>query len=450
VNKDQRAEAERLRREVEKSGSRVRNLSFDIKQAKDRLAELEKTLKGKKRGKDDDKTRLEYKELSERAKAASDAVIMIEDKIRDAKLAIADSASRSSALRTEYNTEFENRILAKKSSRHHPFIQQAMVEGKCGICGANGPTVTKVVQARVEANECPFCATSIAVGKDDAKMMERLKGLDAALSREKKMLDSKSIQIGQFETERAKRIEERDVLAKELSDFTAEHRAVVTQIGKAEGGFTDLKGIFEEQINGITRDRDEEREHGRATEVKYRAAQRKLEQQYLNVRANFVPRFNDLAKLFLGVDLDITLDNRENVTLVLEVKKSKRRAEYQLSESQRFFIDIALRMAFAQFAASNGSGAPLYIDTPEGSLDLAYEDQAGQMIARFASEGHKVFLTANINTSELLASIASNAKACGMEIQRLYQWTEMSEVQEQHEAKFEKRLNEVEKLAKRK
>jgi len=107
-------------------------------------------------------------------------------------------------------------------------------------------------------------------------------------------------------------------------------------------------------------------------------------------------------------------------------------------------------MAFAQFASPSDAGAPLYIDTPEGSLDLAYEAQAGQMIARFASEGHKVFMTANINTSQLLGSIAKQAHGSGFNIQRLYRWTEMSEVQEKHESKFDRTLNEIEKLAKRK
>ena len=91
--------------------------------------------------------------------------------------------------------------------------------------------------------------------------------------------------------------------------------------------------------------------------------------------------------------------------LVLEVKRTKRRADYQLSEGQDLFIDIALQMTFAKCDSTNGAGAPAYIDTPEGSLDLAYEAQARQMIARFANDGHRILMTANINTSELLRSI---------------------------------------------
>jgi hypothetical protein len=168
----------------------------------------------------------------------------------------------------------------------------------------------------------------------------------------------------QLESERAKRIEERSAIEKELKDFEDENRSVVTRGGKTSTNFTDLRKIYDEQIATITKQRDEQREHSKKTDQEYRIAQKKLEQQYLNVREKFVPNFNALAKLFLGVDLDIGLENRENVTLVLEVRKTKRRADYQLSESQRFFIDIALRMAFAQFASPSGMGAPLYIDTP--------------------------------------------------------------------------------------
>lgn len=286
------------------------------------MADIESALKGKKGGKDEAKTYAEFEDLDERAKKAAEGVTAIEDKIRDAKLTIADSAARFSALRNEYNAEFSNRLNAKKSSRQHPFVQQALLEGKCGVCGADGPPVTKAVKAKVTSNQCPLCNTDLPVGKEDSKMMARLKELDAAFAREKKILDSKSLYVSQLETERQKRIDERNGLEKELKEFVEKNRNVVTRGGKGASEFADLKKIYEEQIQSITRQRDEELKHGKKTEEEYRAAQKKLEQQYLNAREKFVPRFNSLAKLFLGVDLDIALESRQNVTLVLEVKRS--------------------------------------------------------------------------------------------------------------------------------
>lgn len=448
VNKDQRATVERLRREVEKSESRVRNLSYDVKQTKDRLADIERMRSGTKGDKQEIKTYAEFEALNERVKEAAEAITLVENKIRDAKLAIADSAARSSALRTEYNAEFTTRLVGKKSSRQHPFVQQALLEQNCAICGATGRSVAEHVKEQVSANRCPFCSTDIPAGREDSKMMARLRELDAALSREKRLLDSKSLNVNQLEAERLKRLEECNAVEAELEEFEEKNPSLVKRGVKADASFADMRAVYEEQIQSITRQRDEERAQGKKTDHEYRMAQKKLEQQYLDVREKFVPLFNKLANLFLGVDLDISLETQENVTLVLEIRKTKRRAEYQLSESQRFFIDIALRMAFAQFVSPMDSGAPLYIDTPEGSLDLAYEDQAGQMIVQFAREGHKVLMTANINTSQLLSAIATNSRDCGLGFQRLYRWTEMSEVQEKQEANFDKILDDLEKITK--
>jgi len=448
VKKEQRAEVEQLRRESEKSASRVRNLSYDIKQAKDRLGELETVRKGKKSAKEDTKTYEEYEILADKVEEASAAIQRIEAKIRDSKLAIADSAARSSALRAEYNQEFENRLRTQQSPRQHPYVQQAILDGKCNVCGATGSSVSDNIKVEIEKKHCPFCGTPFLGGKQDARIMSRLMELDKALGRERKILDSKSLQVNQLEAEKQECNEELRALQKELKDFEEENKDIVTRSSTSGKGLADLSKVYEQQIQSLTRQRDEEREDGRKIDQKYRSAKKQLEQQYLDVRAKFVPEFNALATLFLGVDLDIVLENRENVTLVLEINKSRRRAEYQLSESQRFFIDIALRMAFAKFVSSDGGGVPLYIDTPEGSLDLAYETQAGQMLAKFATDGHNVFMTANVNTSQLLQSLATSAKSCGFEAQRLYRWTELSSVQEKQETKFDQTLNMLERLAK--
>ncbi|MGP1666970.1 MAG: hypothetical protein ACTS5I_13870, partial [Rhodanobacter sp.] len=270
VNKDQRADVERLRREVEKSGSRVRNLVFDIKQVRDRLADIELAAKGKKGAKENAKTYEEYVALSDRAQKAAGGLTLIEDKIRDTKLAIADSAARASALRNEYNAEFANRLNAKKSSRQHPFVQQAILEGKCGICGASGAAVGRAVKAKIVANVCPFCSTALPVGKEDSKMMARLMELDGALAREKKILDSKSLQVNQLETERLKRAEVRNVIEKELKDFEEKNKAAVTRGQKGSSSFADLRAIYEQQIQTITRQRDEERAHSKKTTDEYR------------------------------------------------------------------------------------------------------------------------------------------------------------------------------------
>jgi hypothetical protein len=133
-----------------------------------------------------------------------------------------------------------------------------------------------------------------------------------------------------------------------------------------------------------------------------------------------------------------------HTSLVLELRSSARREHHQLSESQRFFLDIALRMALAHFASNRTAPATLFIDTPEGSLDIAYEARAGEMFAEFVATGHDILMTANVNTSQLLKKLA---RACGpdrMQLARMTEWGELSDVQLQEEELFVEAYAQIE------
>ena len=105
-----------------------------------------------------------------------------------------------------------------------------------------------------------------------------------------------------------------------------------------------------------------------------------------------------------------------------------------VSESQRFFIDIALRMALSEYMADGA--ATLLIDTPEGSLDIAYEARAGSMFSKFVAEGNRVLMTANLRSSQLVLRLARLQKSAGMQVVRMTDWTDLSEVQQSEEALF--------------
>jgi hypothetical protein len=102
-------------------------------------------------------------------------------------------------------------------------------------------------------------------------------------------------------------------------------------------------------------------------------------------------------------------------------------------------------MAVARFISKSGSPAALFIDTPEGSLDIAYEIRAGELFAAFVELGHSILMTANINTSRLLLALAKRCTASRMTLVRMTEWAELSDVQEQHEAEFAEAFAAIEK-----
>ena len=118
-----------------------------------------------------------------------------------------------------------------------------------------------------------------------------------------------------------------------------------------------------------------------------------------------------------------------------------RKDQYQLSESQRYFLDIALRMALIEYSGQEGC---MLIDTPEGSLDIAYESRAGRMFASFAASSHDIIMTANINSSQLLLQLAAKCGTARMNLVRMTDWSILTEVQLEESENINNAYNAIE------
>jgi hypothetical protein len=150
-------------------------------------------------------------------------------------------------------------------------------------------------------------------------------------------------------------------------------------------------------------------------------------------------RLVDKTAFFKGLRVDIELEHRQGkndtgFVLLLSLEDQVRSVAVDVSESQRFFLDIALRMALTEFMSE--TVATLMIDTPEGSLDISYEARAGQMFSNFAERGNFLLITANLRSSALLERLAGKQKRRGMQIERMTDWTDLSEVQQREEGLF--------------
>jgi hypothetical protein len=85
------------------------------------------------------------------------------------------------------------------------------------------------------------------------------------------------------------------------------------------------------------------------------------------------------------------------------------------SEAQRFFLDIAFRMALIDLATELTSHKATFLcETPENALDMSYVSNVVNMFLRFAKRGHNLLLTANIQ----LGGIAQQLLRAGRPSQR--------------------------------
>ena len=175
-----------------------------------------------------------------------------------------------------------------------------------------------------------------------------------------------------------------------------------------------------------------------------------LENIYRRVQVDFLPIFKKFAKEFTGLDLDMTLvsvtdDGRKMFKFILQIDDTNRDNEFELSESQRFFIDIALRMAIVTFVCSKTTASTsMLIDTPEGSLDIAYETNAGSMFYEYIAANQKMIITANLNSSGLIQTLAGKTKFEKFELISMLKWAKLSSVQNTHFELFERSISTIE------
>lgn len=172
-----------------------------------------------------------------------------------------------------------------------------------------------------------------------------------------------------------------------------------------------------------------------------------MRQHYATMAETFIPTFQQYAKSFIGLDIDVELRNVSGMpSLVVSVNGSDRRLRYQLSESQQYFLDIALR--FSLIENIHSERAFMLIDTPEGSLDVAYESRAGRMFADFVTKGYSVIMTANINSSQLLLKLAELCGEQKMKIERMTEWTILTQVQQEEQSVIEDAYEKIEEKLK--
>ncbi len=148
-------------------------------------------------------------------------------------------------------------------------------------------------------------------------------------------------------------------------------------------------------------------------EAQVLARRSELEKDYKEFRTAVNRRVNQLRALyatyateFLGVDCELsetmTYDLMALKLFVPKFNNKVRDTPESCSEAQRFFLDIAFRMALLDLSHDNGKQPSTFIcETPETALDMSYIDNVVQMFEKFMLKGHTMLFTANIQTNSV-------------------------------------------------
>lgn len=413
-----------LRRKIEKADSQARNLQYQATTARNRKRDLLARVERASPTEVDD----DYERHKRERASVSDRLDRVRDDLASTKLQ--DAQLQASLVQAERSYEEAFAALMRPRPGAHPVVVAAVQSGTCPLCAT--PDIRAQVETVLADHCCPLCRS--AISDDHLEAEPDLDALDADLVRRREDAAATAALLRDLNDEEARLSEELALLDADGDEAPDDETVPLTASAVAA-----LIAQFDKEAADATKRRDEFRARRDAFSKELAPVARELAQRYASAEEAFVPLFTELAHSFLGLEVEVYLQQRAGrPSLVVAVEGSERRSFDQLSESQRYFLDIALRMALIQHIAGPGLGGCLLVDTPEGSLDISYEARAGDMFANFVAAGNRLVMTANINTSQLLLQMAT---ACGserMQIVRMMEWTRLSDVQADGEALFDR------------
>ncbi|KUJ71543.1 hypothetical protein [Thiomicrospira sp. WB1] len=422
--------------ESERIASHIRNTQWAISQAKKAISESLKDI---------DIGILDMEkaqELQEEIDSIQDEIELLERQKRDEESLLAQEVQNKFDKEIKFRNLFKNFSSRTLQTKFYKKVEQSIIDQSCFSCGSTSEESIKNIRKLTDSECCPVCNTYIEKNELNEGLTSELTKADLEIQEAQAEIVKIEEKCSNLNNRITAQITSKEQLQSEL------HQLVPEGFSIEEHENTIKKNSHIDALEKTKRKYIEEKAK---IDKSYAEGFKLLADQYLTIENKFVPLFKKLAQKFIGVEVEINMDmspnkkpNHKKPPLSLFIGGSARAAKHELSESQRFFIDIALKMSLIQFATKEDENVTMLLDTPEGSLDIAYEAMVGEMFSQFALK-NSLFLTANLNSSKILTQLAKNCGHQKMHVERMTGWADLSQVQQDSEGLFNDAYDEIAK-----
>jgi len=439
-----------LKRDMEKLESNARNARWQATQINNTIQDLINTQKKREENNWED-LKKQYDNLFSKVEETEETFKNIE--VEYDTLLKRQNIINSEILqqKIKYKRLFSQYSEPRSKLLNNPYVILSKKENKCFLCGSSGHYIIENIERKLHLDKCPVCDTVLNEGddKEQDQLLKQIREVDIKISGKNSALEEL---IFETETKKAEleRAEYNYYASKEaLSEFEKENSNIIFD-KTGDKPIDDLIEEYQKQFNRFDKDSKQFYKQRDKIRPEYENLLQKINLAYKEAEEYFVPLFKKFAKNFIGLDLNTSFKKKgRDIVLYFELMGTARTESFQVSESQRFFLDIALRMALATYLSKENNEATILIDTPEGSLDIAYESRVGKMFADFVVDyNQNIMMTANINASQLLISLAEKCGEGKMQFRRMLEWTDLTEIQKEGEYLFEKVFKNIENALK--
>lgn len=302
-----------------------------------------------------------------------------------------------------------------------PLERTLVNEGRCQACGAKSKLIRETAINHKHNGECMICSSKIEIAEEyDPKVIEMINNLVEKRNELEIVVMNKTDAISEIQL-LIKKSNEEIVNAKNI--LNDKHREIIyidsliakKNLETGTDAFSQIIEVKQKKIEELTKEITkifEERDIRRAELNKLHKRFTKVVVD-LNKHLSFF--FNKYASTFIGLNCELIVQNKTinripHVLYLPKISGSIREGISSVSESQRFFLDQAFRMAIIDYLQNTIPGFETFFitETPEGSLDIVYESQVAEMFVLFAKSSNNIIFTSNLNSSNFLQNVYQN------------------------------------------
>ena len=282
--------------------------------------------------------------------------------MRDASLALEAASSAKEAAERAYDDAFRLRVTSSVNPAFNPTVRSSVETGRCSVCGS------VVLRLRIPSPGPPrrSCLPSMRIscrgrvanyehGPSCRARCGSLAGVQTATRRAALRVSATKPQLD------AAQAEMDDLNQRATPRWRTPTRLFargpeLCKSGRV--GETFWRGSINRRSDNALQRKAVYRERQREALGQLRSIQAELRQAFGQAESVFVPRFASFwrASFSASISTSVCLATVEgSVGLVLSIEGERRRSVDEMSESQRYFVDIALRMALAEHMVVEGA-----------------------------------------------------------------------------------------------
>lgn len=336
-------------------------------------------------------------------------------------------------------------------------------ESHCPCCGnipKHDVMQLKNMQLLVKSNHCPICESALIASKSYSNIGNSLS--DKARQSETE-IRTISLEIKKYVTEHEQTRSRIQAINEELSRIETElekaRDAEVKFLLANPPTISDNVSARRLMIKTLQADADSAMQRRDRQLKLFMSAQESFNKILIGINKEIADRFSHYAGRFLDEKCVVEFDpngefgkrrgpqlNAPHSAFYPVIGGELRTSPESLSDAQRLFVDLAFRMAIlTTWSNRSKKTITLIVETPEGSVDIAYMVRVAEMLRQFAKEGNTVVITTNLNNDEFLPALFAETPKGQREnrIYNLLKFGKPKKVQKEYLPKFKKIINKT-------